>query len=62
MEKVYSISDVAHLLGVRYKTVWKWCRVDKTVRYIMWDSGSLRIPASEVARLLEPLPFDEEGQ
>lgn len=57
--RVYSISDVAARLGVRYKTVWKWCRKDKSVRCIVWPSGSVRIPESELRRLLtqsEPTP------
>ena len=52
MGRVYSIRDVADRLGVRYKTVWKWCRVDKTVRCIVWPSGSVRVPEAELQRLL----------
>jgi predicted site-specific integrase-resolvase len=59
--RVYSISDVADRLGVRYKTVWKWCRKDKTVRIIVWPSGSVRIPESELQRLLRAEPSTPEA-
>jgi hypothetical protein len=52
--RVYSISEVAQRLGKRYKTVWKWCRIDKTVRCIVWPSGSIAIPESELRRLMTP--------
>ena len=49
---LYSIREVADRLDVKYKTVWKWCRVDKTVRCIVWPSGSVRVPEAELQRLL----------
>jgi predicted site-specific integrase-resolvase len=57
--RVYSIRDVADRLHLRYKTVWKWCRVDKTVRVVVYPSGTVRIPESELRRLMtlsEPTP------
>jgi predicted site-specific integrase-resolvase len=50
--RVYRIRDVADRLGVSYKTVWKWCRVQKTVNCIIWPSGSVRVPEAELQRLL----------
>lgn len=52
IDRVYSIRDVADRLHLRYKTVWKWCRIDKTVRCIVMDSGTLRIPEAELQRLM----------
>jgi predicted site-specific integrase-resolvase len=57
--RVYSIRDVADRLHLRYKTVWKWVRVEKTVRCIVYPSGTVRIPESELRRLMtlsDPTP------
>lgn len=51
-ERLYKLSEIADRLAIKYKTLWKWCRIEKTVRVIVMDSGSLRIPESEVERLL----------
>jgi predicted site-specific integrase-resolvase len=51
--RVYSIRDVADRLHLRYKTVWKWCRIDKTVRCVVYPSGTLRIPEAELRRLMD---------
>ena len=54
--RVYSIRDVADRLHLRYKTVWKWVRIEKTVRCIVMPSGTLRIPESELRRLMTETP------
>jgi predicted site-specific integrase-resolvase len=51
MDKLYSIQEVADHLGLSYKTIWKWCRVEKTVRVVVLDSGTIRIPGAELQRL-----------
>lgn len=56
--RVYKLSEVARRLNVSYKTVWKWCRVDQTVRFVVWPSGSLRISEAELRRLMTETPED----
>ena len=58
--KLYSVGEVAALLGLAYKTIWKWCRVTKTLRCIVLPSGTLRIPEAELRRLMtESAPTPE---
>lgn len=59
--RVYKLSEVARRLNVEYKTVWKWCRVDKTVRVVVWPSGSLRISEAELRRLMQETPTTPEA-
>jgi predicted site-specific integrase-resolvase len=59
--RVYTLSEVAQRIGKSYKTVWKWCRVDKTVRVVVWPSGSLGIPEAELRRLMTETPSTPEA-
>jgi len=49
--RVYSIRDVADRLRLPYRTVYKWCRIDRTVRVVYYPSGKVRIPEAELRRL-----------
>lgn len=54
--RMYSIREVAERLGLSYKTVWKWARTDNIIRCVVYETGTVRIPESEVLRLLADPP------
>jgi excisionase family DNA binding protein len=55
VEKLYTIHEVARLLGLSYITVWSWIRKGKlkAVKLGTSPKASVRIPESEVRRLLK---------
>lgn len=58
--RMYSIKEVAERLGLSYKTVWKWTRKNNTVRAVVYESGTVRIPESELMRLLADPPQEAQ--
>ena len=56
-DSVYTIQEAAELLKLSYQTVYRMIQAGglRAVRF----GTAYRIPASEIARLLEPLPFSE---
>jgi molybdopterin-binding protein len=52
MDDGYRIGDAAHVLGVRVETLRRWER-DGKLRTTRSSGGHRRVPAEEVARLLE---------
>jgi excisionase family DNA binding protein len=55
LERLYTIHEVARLLGLSYITVWSWIRKGKVraVKLGASPKAPVRIPESEVRRLLK---------
>jgi excisionase family DNA binding protein len=55
VERLYTIHEVAKLLGLSYITVWSWIRKGKVKAVKLGTSpkAPVRIPEGEVKRLLE---------
>ena len=59
-ERLYTREETAELFKVGARTIDRWIRIGALRRAN--PPGAVRIPASEIERLmtpLEPLPFDE---
>lgn len=52
MEKFYSCEEVANMLGVKERTVWKWCR-NNTLPYCDFGKKLYRITESSVKNFIE---------
>ena len=57
-ETLYQLHVAADLLKVHPRTIKRW-HESGYVRLVELPGGHFRIPGRELARLLEPLPFDE---
>ena len=57
-EKLYTVTEACELLQIDPSTL-RRADAAGTIRCVRTPGGRRRIPASEIARLLEPLPFDE---
>jgi excisionase family DNA binding protein len=63
LERLYTIREVARLLGLSYITVWQWIRKGKlkAVKLGTSPKAPVRIPESEVRRLLKEVKGAEKG-
>ncbi|MCD6360541.1 MAG: helix-turn-helix domain-containing protein [Armatimonadetes bacterium] len=52
--RLYRVSEVADILRVTKQTVYNWIRGGK-IKAVRLPSGSLRIPESEVKRILSEI-------
>ena len=57
-EKLFTVKEACRLLQISHSTL---VRADRagTIHCLRTPGGRRRVPASEIARLLEPLPFDD---
>lgn len=55
VEKLYTIHEVARLLGLSYVTIWSWIKKGKVkaVKLGTTPKAPVRIPESEVRRFLK---------
>lgn len=60
MEKrLLTRQEAAQLFSVNARTIDRWIRIGALAKVTIPGSNAVRIPVSEIERLLEPLPFDD---
>jgi excisionase family DNA binding protein len=61
-ERLYSPEEVAEYLGVHVKTVRSWIRSGKLPASRLAGQRALRVRASDLARVLEPVQAGEDDE